>query len=166
MFLNENLCLFYFQADTKASFLLLPATSRFPSFWYASKAARKHWDRLRDPWWLGKAGDQPVLEVNPTCSCRASMETGHALPQPHKPGLTVLQSAVERSWSSSNTNTCMATKGVVAAFLGNQEQERKKKWRSDKNCPSEFFKKLLLTQLQQILVGHTCVFLNRSRENI
>lgn len=43
---------------------------------------------------------------------------------------------------------------------------KEKKWRSDKNCPSEFFKKLLLTQLQQILVGHTCVFLNRSRENI
>lgn len=117
-------------------FLLFPATPRFPSFCCAPKAARKPWDRLRDPWWLGKAGDQPALEVNPTCSCRACLEMGHALPEPHKPGLTVLQSMVESPWSFSSTNTCVATKGIVAAFLINQEQKRNKNWRSD-NCTSE-----------------------------
>lgn len=86
-----------------------------------------------DPWWLGKAGDQAALEGNPTCSC---MEMGHALPETYKPGLTVLQSMVESPWSSSSTDTCMATKGIVSAFLVNQEQTRNKNWRSDKNYPS------------------------------
>lgn len=51
------------------SYLLHPDSPVLFLHW---KAGRKSRDKLKYPCWLAKAGDQPVLEVNPTCSCRAA----------------------------------------------------------------------------------------------